>query len=176
MLLAGDEFAHTQYGNNNVYCQDNPLAWIDWERAESASSQAQAAFVRRLLLLRRRYALLRRNRFLDRAQGDAADIHWLSPDGEVMREADWHDSERRALTIVLDGRRPDSGLGEPGRHVSLALLVNTGTEPQTHRVVLDGMEFRKVLLQTPEAPLEQAADGSWALPARSLCLLAASSS
>jgi len=176
MLLAGDEFGHTQQGNNNVYCQDNELAWIDWERAEQPLAQAQLAFVRRLLLLRRRYGLLRRNRFLRDAGQRSGDIHWFTPEGHRMQEVHWHDGERRALTIVLDGRSPDSGLQEPGRHVSLALLINTGTTPQAYRVELDGMEFRKVLLQTPEAPLQQDPDGQWQLPAHSLCLLAASSS
>ena len=57
MLLAGDEFGHSQQGNNNAYCQDNPLSWIDWERAAQPAAQAQVAFVRRALSLRRRYGL-----------------------------------------------------------------------------------------------------------------------
>ena len=90
-----------------------------------------------------------------------------------MQEADWHDAERRALGIVLDGRSPDSGLREPGRHVSLALLLNAGAEPVRFAVGDEALSFRKVLLQTPEAPLESDEQGGWVLPAHSLCLLAA---
>lgn len=176
MLLAGDEFGHSQRGNNNVYCQDNELSWIDWERAGQAPAQAQAAFVRRLLALRRRYGLLRRNHFLREEGGHAGDIHWLRPDGAPMQPADWHDSEGRGLVIVLDGRSLDHGAGDTGRHVSLALLINAEAEPQPFRAILHDNEFRKVLLQTPEVALQQDESGVWLMPAYSLCLLAASSS
>ncbi len=178
MLLAGDEFGHSQHGNNNAYCQDSPLSWIDWDKASQPGAQAQAAFVRRVLGLRRRYGLLRRNRFL-RGEVDAelgiADIRWCRPDGQAMQEPDWHDQTRRAMGIVLDGRSPDTGLRQPGRHVSLALLLNAGDEPVRFAIGDERLEFRKVLLQTPESPLEPDEQGGWALPAKSLCLLAASS-
>ncbi|WP_318263546.1 hypothetical protein [Xanthomonas retroflexus] len=96
-------------------------------------AQAQVPFVRRALSLRRRYGLLRRNRFL-RGEYDEVlrlrDIDWRHPDGHRIEEADWHDPELRALLIVLEGRSTDSGLREPGRHVSLALLFNAGEQPQ----------------------------------------------
>jgi glycogen operon protein len=143
------------------------------------AAQAQVEFVRRALSLRRRYGLLRRNRFL-RGEYDEAlglrDIDWRHPDGRGMEEADWHDAGLRALAIVLDGRSPDSGLREPGRHVSLALLLNAGEQPQRFCVSDDALSFRRVLLQTDETPLEADEEGAWTLPPRSLCLLAASSS
>ena len=178
MLLAGDEFGHSQQGNNNAYCQDNPLSWIDWERAAQPGPQAQAAFVRRALALRRRYGLLRRNRFLtgdfDESLG-MRDIEWRRPEGEPMGDGDWHNPEQRALLIVLDGRSPDSGLREPGRHVSLALLLNPSDQAQRFRPSDDTLSFRRVVLQTDDAPLEMDEEGQWTLPARSLCLLASSS-
>jgi len=178
MLLAGDEFGHGQQGNNNPYCQDNALSWIDWNRAAQPRAQAQAAFVRRLLALRRRYGLLRRNRFLhDGLDQDLGvrDIRWLRADGGDMRPEDWHDGERRALAIVLDGRSPDTGLRVPGRHVSLALLLNAGSTAVCFHFAEGDPDFRRVLVQTPEEPLGQGASGEWQLPAHSLCLLAASS-
>ncbi|NEL41971.1 MAG: glycogen debranching enzyme GlgX, partial [Xanthomonas perforans] len=65
MLLAGDEFGHSQNGNNNAYCQDNELTWIDWTAATKAAAADQAAFVRRLIRIRQRYPLLHRARFFD---------------------------------------------------------------------------------------------------------------
>lgn len=178
MLLAGDEFGHSQQGNNNAYCQDNPLSWIDWEKAAQPAAQAQLGFVRRALSLRRRYALLRRNRFL-RGEIDAelgiSDIRWCHPDGGDMQEGHWQDPGQRALAIVLDGRSPDSGLREPGRHLSLALLINTGDQAVRFVMGDEGLGFRRVLLQTPEEPLEIDEAGGWNLPPRALCLLAASS-
>ena len=179
MLLAGDEFGHSQQGNNNPYCQDNPLSWIDWERAAQPRAQAQAAFVRRVLQLRRRYALLRRNRFLHEGSDSEAgvgDIRWMRPDGGAMAPEDWHDGERRALTIVLDGRGPDSDLHVPARHLSLALLLNAGHETVAFTVGDDALQFRRVLVQTPEEALEMDAEGNWLMPPHSLCLLAASTS
>ena len=82
-----------------------------------------------------------------------------------MEEADWHDAGLRALLIILDGRSPDSGLREPGRHVSLALLLNAG-EPQRFCVSDDALSFRRVLLQTDETPLEPDEEGAWTLPPR----------
>ena len=177
MLLAGDEFGHTQQGNNNPYCQDTPLSWIDWERAAQPRAQAQAAFVRRVLQLRRRYALLRRNRFLHEGtdnQRGISDIHWLRPDGAPMAPEDWHDGERRALTIVLDGRGSDSALHVPGRYLSLALLLNAGSEAMAFTVGDETQQFRRVLVQTPEEALDMDAGGNWLMPPHSLCLLAAS--
>ena len=92
-----------------------------------------------------------------------------------MEEADWHDAGLRALLIVLDGRSPDSGLREPDG-MSAALLLNAGEQPQRFCVSDDALSFRRVLLQTDETPLEPDEEGARTLPARSLCLLAASSS
>ena len=62
MMLAGDEFGRTQRGNNNAYCQDNEISWVDWDHDEHA--ELLTRFVQRLTHLRNRYAVLRRNRFL----------------------------------------------------------------------------------------------------------------
>src|SRR5262249_9479895 len=78
MILAGDEFGHTQSGNNNAYCQDNEISWLDWSAAEGA--QGLTSFVRQLLALRRRYPILRRNRFLSGALNErigVKEIIWI---------------------------------------------------------------------------------------------------
>ena len=98
MLLAGDEIGRTQRGNNNAYCQDNELSWLDW-----SSVDAQLlGFVRRLLALRRKYPALRVNRWLsERRHADGRkEVEWLRPDGQPMTVADWHDETRHCLAVT----------------------------------------------------------------------------
>ncbi|WP_019398526.1 glycogen debranching protein GlgX [Pseudoxanthomonas sp. GW2] len=173
MLPSGDEFGHSQQGNNNAYCQDNELAWLDWEAAAAPGPQRQAAFVRRLLRLRRHYPQLRRRRFFmgeyDRAHG-LHDIAWFRPDGSAMEEGDWHDGERRVLMACLDGQAPTSGLHQPEREDSLVFLFNAGDAPQEFRVP-QHLQAPRLLLSTAEEP-PQPEDGAWHLPPRCIVLLA----
>ncbi|MGH7003990.1 MAG: glycogen debranching protein, partial [Alphaproteobacteria bacterium] len=103
MLLAGDEIGNSQDGNNNAYCQDNPIGWIDW-----ASPQAKDgnlfAFAQRLIALRRRYPALHGNRFLTGGlvdNGTLKDIAWLVPDGREKTEEDWNYPDARSLCFLL---------------------------------------------------------------------------
>jgi isoamylase len=98
LLLAGDEIGRTQRGNNNAYCQDNELSWIDWSRADRALFD----FVRRLLALRRTRPHLRLNRWLSetRHTDGQREIEWLRPDGLPMSVADWHDDLRHSLAVT----------------------------------------------------------------------------
>ncbi|MBS0376494.1 MAG: glycogen debranching protein GlgX [Proteobacteria bacterium] len=120
MLLAGDEFGRSQAGNNNAYCQDNPLSWVDWSRA--AGEPELAAFVRALIALRRRRPELRRETFLKggRRGGKSRDIHWLRPDGREMREADWNDPRACALGVLLEAL--------DGSGPALLVLINGGEQ------------------------------------------------
>jgi isoamylase len=126
MLQAGDEFARTQHGNNNAYCQDNELSWLDWSLA--AAETGLTAFVRRLVALRRRRPELRRETFLKggRRSGRADDVGWLRPDGRPLREADWNDPRACALAVTLAG----------ADHASAAILVliNGGAEAVEFRL------------------------------------------
>ena len=103
MLLAGDEFGRTQRGNNNAYCQDNEINWIDWELAERNSSLV--AFVRRLIDLRKSRLWLRRDTFLKGTQrgADTKDVTWLHPSGREMKDQDWNDSNLRSIAVLLNG-------------------------------------------------------------------------
>ncbi|WP_049621068.1 glycogen debranching protein GlgX [Frateuria defendens] len=130
MLLAGDEFARTQLGNNNAYCQDNEITWIDWQGAVQAADLTD--FVRRLITLRQHYPLLRRGRFfkgLYDEEFEIRDVSWLTPEGELMDESHWHDPQRHALGMLLDGRAQPTGLRRPGAETTLLLLANAGDEP-----------------------------------------------
>ena len=91
MLAHGDEIGRTQQGNNNVYCQDSPLAWMDWSLADKNSDLL--AFTRKAIDLRTKHAVFRRRRFFAgkpiRWGEDMLDIVWLTPSGEAMTTADW---------------------------------------------------------------------------------------
>jgi len=111
MLLGGDEMGRTQQGNNNAYCQDNEITWLDWTQAQA---QAQGGglldFTRRLIALRRAHPVFRRNRFL--AGADARDLRWFTPAGAEMTDAGWSDTSSLAIALYLDGydapdRAPD---------------------------------------------------------------------
>jgi glycogen operon protein len=99
MLLAGDEFARTQRGNNNAYCQDNELSWLDWSHA--AAEGELVDFVRRLIAFRKRRPELTRDTFLKGRRRGAHDVRWLHPEGRELREADWHDPALYALGIAV---------------------------------------------------------------------------
>ena len=103
MLLAGDEMGHSQGGNNNAYCQDNELTWIDWRLLEC--SPGLVRFVRRLADLRRSRLWLRRDTFLKGTQRKAGlrDIAWLHPSGREMTEQDWNDASLRCLALHMTG-------------------------------------------------------------------------
>jgi isoamylase len=129
MLLAGDEFARTQGGNNNAYCQDNDISWVDWSLAER--NLAQVRFVRTLIALRRRYPILRRNRFLSTAVNEAIgvkEVAWVSATGAEMGDADWNNGSR-CFGMLLDGRAQVTGIKQRGQDATLLLIVNSHHEP-----------------------------------------------
>jgi glycogen operon protein len=103
MLLAGDEIGHTQSGNNNAYCQDSELAWIDWSLVERNGRLLE--FVRQLIDLRRSRLWLRRDTFLKgtRRGAHAKDVTWLHSTGRELTDADWSDFNLRAIAVHMDG-------------------------------------------------------------------------
>jgi glycogen operon protein len=126
MLLHGDEIGRTQGGNNNAYCQDNEISWIDWEHAD----RTLLAFTRRLIALRREQPVLRRRRFFAGQIGRGPrrkDIAWFRQDGQEMREADWRSGSRRSLGMLLNGDLiPDRGRrGEPVEGDTLLILFHS---------------------------------------------------
>ncbi|MEV4094879.1 glycogen debranching protein GlgX [Streptosporangium saharense] len=133
MLLAGDEFGRTQGGNNNAYCQDNEISWIDWSAA--GTDKELLDFVRSLSELRREHPVFRRRRFFHgrRAEDGTRDIVWFTPSGEEMSAADWHTGYAKSLTVFLNG----SAITEPGPRGetivddSFLLLINGHHEDLT---------------------------------------------
>ncbi|MBI1206150.1 MAG: glycogen debranching protein GlgX [Azospirillum sp.] len=105
MLLAGDERGRTQNGNNNAYCQDNAISWLDWSNA-NPDAAGLTNFTRRLIRLRQDHPVLRRPSFLHGTQRSAdgvEDILWLTPQGQAMTSADWRDSQTRCFGLILNG-------------------------------------------------------------------------
>ena len=129
MLLAGDEFARTQRGNNNAYCQDNEISWLDWAQAERSASLRQ--FVFQLTALRQKFAILRRRRFLtghyDQEYG-VKDVTWINAAGQEMQQQDW-DSGTKCFGMLMDGRSQAQGLRERGTDATLLMVFNSHHEP-----------------------------------------------
>jgi isoamylase len=127
MLLGGDEIGRTQGGNNNAYCQDNEVSWLDWGAADNGLRD----FVKRLLELRRSHPVFRRQRFLTGA--DAADLGWYASTGEVVSDQQWADPTMHAMAIYLDGSNaPDQAQdGTPLLDDDFLILVNAWWESVT---------------------------------------------
>jgi glycogen operon protein len=127
MLAAGDELGRTQRGNNNAYCQDNEIAWLDWKSADADL----LAFTRGLVAARLRHPALRRSHFASGAlQGD---IQWFTPTGSLMTDSDWRAGWTRSVMAYLDGVRDADrdARGQPILDDDLLLIVNGWWEPLT---------------------------------------------
>ncbi|HEX4244849.1 MAG TPA: hypothetical protein VHY77_04720, partial [Acidimicrobiales bacterium] len=133
MILGGDEIGRTQDGNNNAYCQDSEISWVDWDVGETGS--ALCAFTRDLISIVEDNPILRRRDFFTgKSIGDQArDVMWVRPDGEMMTDEDWQDSENRSIGMLLPGRAADE-VDIRGRLVksnSLLLLLNASTRSRS---------------------------------------------
>jgi isoamylase len=104
MLLAGDEFGRTQGGNNNAYCQDSEISWLNWET--KAKGQSLIGFVQQLTALRHKFPILRRSRFFTGAYNeeiDVKDVTWINATGSEMPAEAWSDAGMRCFGMVMDG-------------------------------------------------------------------------
>ena len=129
MLLAGDERCRTQHGNNNAYCQDNELSWLDWSLDERRSSLLE--FTQRLIGLRQEHPVFRRSTFLGGVAESSGlpDVYWFRPDGRKMTRRDW-DSGPPRLGVFLNGGEIDArtAQGEPVVDDSFLILFNAHHE------------------------------------------------
>ena len=134
MLLAGDELGRTQGGNNNAYCQDNPISWLDWTAIDDPDRD-DVAFLQELIELRRRHPILRSPFFLHaRVSKDGVkDITWLEPDGQEKTMEQWHDPEQRVLGLMLnsEARELEDGNGGTLPGEIILLIFNAQAEPVT---------------------------------------------
>jgi glycogen operon protein len=127
MLVAGDEIGRTQRGNNNAWCQDNEISWIDWKLDQPRQDLLE--FTRRLIQIFHTHPVLRRRKFFQGRQirgGEIKDISWFRPDGQEMAEGDWKNEQSRSLAVRLAGDAIDE-TDERGQRImddTLLLLLN----------------------------------------------------
>jgi len=126
MLVAGDEFGRTQQGNNNAYCQDTEISWLNWDI--EAKGRSLIRFTQKLTALRHRFPILRRNRFLTGEYFEdlgVRDLTWINPNGSEIQNEQWGDNNLRCFGMLLDGRAPTSGLRQKGREATILIVVNS---------------------------------------------------
>jgi glycogen operon protein len=192
MLLAGDELNHTQNGNNNAYCQDNELSWLDWSPPADGSDLLE--FARRVIALRRRHPVFSRRRFprgREVEAGAGKEIAWLRPDGAEMTQAEWDQDFARCLGVYLSGAAIErlDRRGRPVRDDDFLVLFNAHHETieftlpafhaerawyvvlDTARNLLPHLDARGAILASRESGRAQPADARYALQGRSLAVL-----
>ena len=170
MLMAGDEFGRTQKGNNNAYCQDNEISWVDWSLLENSPGADLATFVSRLAELRRSHKVLRSGAYLYGQQELAPDIHdldWFDERGQPLSDDDWENSEGRALVMRRASRTEDGSLD------IVAFLVN-GSEESLPFELLGNLEWRAAIDSAkPELSNQPPAGPSYMVESTSAVLLVA---
>lgn len=153
MMLSGDERAQTQGGNNNTYCQDNEITWLDWENDPTDGRLTE--FVKSLTRLRKRYPILSRGRFLNGQYNEEAglrDLTWLNPGGIEMDDAHWTDPAARSVGLLLEGKAQTSGVKELANDDTLLIVINAYHEGVTFTLPSsDEPVHWKLVLSTDEA-------------------------
>jgi glycogen operon protein len=167
MISHGDEFARSQQGNNNAYCQDNELAWVPWPQPDAEDGTAGGAggaqegsgtllsFTRAMVALRREHPVFRRRRFFHGrpvrgTHDELSDIAWFTPDGEEMTQEDWEAAHAKALTVFLNGQ----AISEPGPRGeritddSFLLMFNASAETLDFMVPADHGRQWQVVVDT----------------------------
>jgi glycogen operon protein len=163
LLLAGDEFGHSQQGNNNAYAQDNATGWLDWTKLNDDPDFA--AQVRELVWLRRNTRLLHLPEYVHgclETENGAIGLNWLRPDGGVMSDHDW--SSARAFCVVLSETKAD------GEDSAAAILINAADTTVTFDlpVITDVHDWR---LAFSSAASAYAGEQTATLPALTISLL-----
>jgi glycogen operon protein len=162
MLSHGDEFARTQGGNNNAYCQDSEISWVRWPEPDGDGDGGGDAglleFTRAMVWLRRDHAVFRRRRFfhgrpVEGTHDELSDIAWFTPEGEEMAQEDWQAATAGALTVFLNGQ----AISEPGPRGeritddSFLMMFNAGAEPLEFMVPVDHGGPWQVIVDTARA-------------------------
>ena len=128
MMLAGDEFGRTQQGNNNAYCQDNEISWLDWDLSAEGSSRC-SRFVRSAdascgTNIRSCAAIGSSPATIDE-ELEVKDVTWINASGEEMQRADWNDPVMRCFGMLIDGRAHPTGVRQRGTEATLLIVMNS---------------------------------------------------
>ena len=147
MLLAGDEFGRSQHGNNNAYCQDNEISWLDWNAAAAPAGASLIAFTTRLIGLRHKYPALRDDKFLHGAEIAPGyhDLEWLDERNQILSQEDWENSNGRALVMRRAAKNAN------GKTDVFALLMNS-SEDAIEFVLPEALRWQ-VLIDSADANL-----------------------
>jgi isoamylase len=178
MLLAGDEFGRTQQGNNNAYCQDNEIGWLNWNIGRKGKSLIR--FVQKLTALRHKYPILRRNRFLTGAYDeelDVKDLTWINATGAEMSGSDWQEKNMQCFGMLVDGRAQPTGIRQRGTEATLLLVFNAHHDLVEFTLPPHGDGTSWALLVDTNAPDSESAHAfasgnRYGVTGRSLLLLA----
>jgi glycogen operon protein len=159
MISHGDEMARTQRGNNNAYCQDSELSWVEWPDPDRDGT-GLLEFTRALVRLRKEHPVFRRRRFfhgrpVEGTHDELSDIAWFTPEGKEMTQRDWNSAQASALTVFLNG----NAISEPGARGeritddSFLLMFNASPRPLEFVVPVDHGRQWQVVVDTanPEA-------------------------
>ncbi len=125
IFILGDELGRTQQGNNNAYCQDNEISWLNWQNADKILLE----FTQKLISLRRQHPVFRRRTWF-RGQpvkpGEIEDIAWFKFDGQYMTEEDWQHDYAKSFGVFINGRgmRARTSLGERVTDDSFYIIFN----------------------------------------------------
>ncbi len=150
MLVAGDEMGRTQLGNNNAYCQDNAISWVNWDL--TPADEAFLAFTQKIIALRREHPVFRRRNFFQGRAihgADTKDIHWFKPDGHEMSDHEWTHDFARCLGVCLCGETIEERdqRGQVIRDDNFLLLFNSHHEtiPYTLPLLSKGSQWQPIL-------------------------------
>jgi glycogen operon protein len=176
MLLGGDEMGRSQRGNNNAYCQDNEISWLDWKLDDRRRQLFD--FTRRLIALRRRHPVLQRRRFFEGDfvwDSESKDLAWLRPDGNEMSPLDWQKPWISTLGFKLGGDAipMTDERGERLIDDDMLVLMNAHHEPVTFQLPAEdgGTWLVEFDTDAPEKPAATLSSGSYEVGARSMVLL-----
>jgi isoamylase len=168
MLLHGDELGRTQGGNNNGYCQDNDISWIEW--VLDSDDQKLLTFTQSIVKLRREHPVFRRRRFFAGSadhggESELGDIAWFTPDAEHMDEDDWRNGLAKSLMVFLNGSAipgPDAR-GNPVLDDSFLVMFNAYSEPLSFTLPDEeyGAEWIPVIDTAAHDLESHALDPSW---------------
>ena len=172
MLVAGDDIGRTQRGNNNAYCQDNEISWLDWSNVDEGLLE----FTQRMIALRREQPVLRRQRFFEGQVGRGQrrkDVAWFDDRGTEMTEAEWDDELRRSLAMLLNGDEiPDHT--EDGRQIrgdTLLVILHSHHKDMSWNLPRGWGDRWEVLLNTAAHDDSRTIEAAEALQVRARSLL-----